>query len=54
VIGAAAIIDRGEDSAQVGIPLQSLVRLQVPAYSADVCPLCAKGIAIVKPGSRTN
>jgi orotate phosphoribosyltransferase len=54
VVGAAAIIDRGEDSAQVGLPLQSLVRLEVPAYAPDTCPLCAKGIAIVKPGSRAN
>jgi len=52
VIGAATIIDRGADSAKLGLPLQALVRLEVPAYPPESCPLCAKGEAIVKPGSR--
>jgi orotate phosphoribosyltransferase len=52
VVGAASIVDRGADSAKLGLPLQSLVRLEVPTYPPDSCPLCAKGHAIVKPGSR--
>jgi orotate phosphoribosyltransferase len=52
VIGAAAIIDRGGDSANLGLPLQSLVRLEVAAWQAEGCPLCAKGEAVTKPGSR--
>jgi orotate phosphoribosyltransferase len=53
VVGAAAIIDRGGDAARVNVPLQSLVRMEVPTYQPDACPLCAKGLAVVKPGSRT-
>ncbi|HXW07194.1 MAG TPA: orotate phosphoribosyltransferase [Vicinamibacterales bacterium] len=53
VVGAAAIVDRGTDPARFGLPLQSLVRLDVPAYPPEACPLCASGLAIVKPGSRT-
>jgi orotate phosphoribosyltransferase len=52
VTGAAAIIDRGSDPARLNLPTQSLVRLEVPTYAADACPLCAKGIEIDKPGSR--
>jgi orotate phosphoribosyltransferase len=52
VIGAAAIIDRGTDAGNLGLPLQSLVRLEVPLWQADGCPLCAKGEPISKPGSR--
>ena len=52
VIGAASIVDRGADSAKLGLPLQSLVRLEVPTYPPESCPLCARGAAIVKPGSR--
>jgi orotate phosphoribosyltransferase len=52
LIGAAAIIDRGTDAANLGLPLQSLVRLEVPSWQADRCPLCAKGEPITKPGSR--
>jgi orotate phosphoribosyltransferase len=53
VTGAAAIVDRGSDPARVSLPTQSLVRLDVPTYSPEACPLCAKGVPIVKPGSRT-
>jgi orotate phosphoribosyltransferase len=52
VIGTAAIIDRGSDPARLNVPLQFLVRLEVPAYPPESCPLCAKGIAVTKPGSR--
>lgn len=52
VLGAAAIIDRGMDAARLHVPLQTLVRLQVPAYPPESCPLCAQGLPVVKPGSR--
>jgi orotate phosphoribosyltransferase len=53
VIGAAAIIDRGVDSVAFGLPLQTLVRLEVPAYDPAACPMCARGEPVVTPGSRT-
>jgi orotate phosphoribosyltransferase len=52
VVGASAIIDRGSDPSRVGLPLFSLVRLEVPTYEPDSCPLCARGLPVVKPGSR--
>lgn len=52
VLGAAAIIDRGTDPARLDLPLQTLVKLDVPAYSPDSCPMCAEGKPVVKPGSR--
>ena len=52
VLGAAAIIDRGADPGRLNLPLQALVRMEVPAYPPESCPLCAKGVAVVKPGSR--
>jgi orotate phosphoribosyltransferase len=53
VVAAASIIDRSNGLADVGVPRAELVRLDVPSYSADVCPMCALGIEAVKPGSRT-
>lgn len=53
VVAAASIIDRSNGLADVGVPRTELVRLDVPSYSADVCPMCALGIEAVKPGSRT-
>ena len=52
IVGAAGIVDRGTDPARVDVPLRTLVRLEVPAYPADSCPMCAAGQAVVKPGSR--
>lgn len=54
VIGAASIIDRSNGAADVGVPRISLATLDVPSYTADVCPMCASGIEAVKPGSRTS
>jgi orotate phosphoribosyltransferase len=54
VTGAAAIIDRGSDPARLNLPMQSLVRLEVPTYAPETCPLCARGIPVIKPGSRAS
>jgi orotate phosphoribosyltransferase len=52
VAGAAAIIDRSSGQSKMDLPLQALVRLEVPTYSPDSCPLCTQGVPVVKPGSR--
>jgi orotate phosphoribosyltransferase len=52
VLGAAAIVDRGGNPARINLPLQALVRMEVPAYPPESCPMCAKGMPVVKPGSR--
>jgi orotate phosphoribosyltransferase len=52
VIGAAAIIDRSGGQSNLELPLHALVRLDVPTYQPDACPFCARGMAVVKPGSR--
>jgi orotate phosphoribosyltransferase len=53
VIGAAAIIDRGGNDATLGLPFYPLVKLEVPTYQSESCPLCARGEPVTKPGSRT-
>ena len=52
VLGAAAIINRGADAGRLAVPLQALVRMEVPAYPPESCPMCARGLPVVKPGSR--
>ena len=52
VVGAAAIVDRSGGTIDFGVPSFTLVRLEVPAYEPEQCPLCADGIPVVKPGSR--
>jgi orotate phosphoribosyltransferase len=52
VLGAAAIIDRGADPSRLDVPLFALVTLEVPTYQPEACPLCARNVPVVKPGSR--
>jgi orotate phosphoribosyltransferase len=52
VPGAAAIVDRTSGSSSLHLPLQALLRLDVPTFGPDDCPLCVQGIPVVKPGSR--
>ena len=53
VIGAAAIIDRSTDLTRLNLPLFALVKMEVPAYQPESCPLCARNVPISKPGSRS-
>lgn len=52
VVGAGSIIDRSGGSIDLGVPYQSLVTLAIEAYQPKECPLCVKGLELVKPGSR--
>jgi orotate phosphoribosyltransferase len=52
VIGVACIVDRSGGSAELGVPLYSLVQLPLRKYAAAECPLCRQGVPLVKPGSR--
>jgi len=44
VLGKATDVD--------GVPFRALLALEVPAWEAGVCPLCAAGEPLVAPGSR--
>jgi orotate phosphoribosyltransferase len=52
VVGAASIVDRSAGEAALDVPFASLVEIALPTYDPAACPLCAQGIAVVKPGSR--
>jgi orotate phosphoribosyltransferase len=51
VVAAGSLIDRSA-GVDLGVPFRSLIRLEVPAWKAEACPLCAQGSTPVKPGSR--
>lgn len=52
VIAAGALVDRSGGKAELGVPYQALVTLNVPTYTAETCPLCKTGSTPLKPGSR--
>jgi orotate phosphoribosyltransferase len=52
VVGAASIVDRSGGAARFDVPFAALLDVSLPTYQPDVCPLCAQGLPVVKPGSR--
>jgi len=52
VLAAGSIIDRSGGKADVGVPRSALVTMHVAAHYPEACPMCQKGIPVVKPGSR--
>lgn len=54
VAAAGSIIDRSGGTADIGVPRVALATLQVTAWDPAVCPLCASGVPVVKPGSRPS
>ena len=52
VLGAGSIVDRSGGRADLGVPRVALATLDVVTYTAEECPLCKRGIPVVKPGSR--
>ena len=52
VIAGAALVDRSNGTADIGVPFFPLIRLEVPTYDADALPPDLAAIPAVKPGSR--
>ena len=51
-VAAACLIDRSGGTAEIGVPLAALARLDIPTYPADRLPPELAAIPAVKPGSR--
>ena len=53
VVGVACLVDRTSGRSPLfRAPLTALVKVDVPTYPPEACPLCEKGVPAVKPGSR--
>lgn len=52
VVGVGALVDRSGGTATFAQPFQALLRITVPNYPPDACPMCRDGVPVVKPGSR--
>lgn len=53
VVAACGIVNRGGGET-LDVPFHALVKLQIEVFEPSECPLCASGITLVKPGSRTQ
>ena len=52
VVGVGVLIDRSGGRIDFGVKMKSLLTLDIKSYQPEECPLCKKGIPVVKPGSR--
>lgn len=52
LLAVGSLVDRSGGPVELGVPRQSLLALEVPAWAAEACPLCAEGSRPEKPGSR--
>ena len=51
VVGVATIVDRSNGAVKIGIPLASLLSMNVETFEADKLPPDLMGLPAVKPGS---
>jgi len=52
-VQVVAVVDRAPNSTgRFDIPHATAIALSVETFAADTCPMCAEGLAAVKPGSR--
>lgn len=51
VVGVACLVDRRAQD-DLTLPLVSLVKMAIETHPPETCPLCRRGLPLVKPGSR--
>ncbi len=51
VQAVAGIVDRSGGAADFGCPFVSLLKMDVPVFNADACPLCAAQTPLTRPGA---
>ncbi len=54
IVGIEVIIDRSGGAAvsQFSVPCHALLTVSARTYEPGECPLCARGVPVVKPGTR--
>jgi len=52
VVGVGAIVERSAEPIDFGARFESLIKINIPAFKPEECPLCKKKLPITKPGSR--
>lgn len=51
-VGVGVLVNRSGGKADFGVPLASLLEIEIESFDTESCPLCAEGIPAIKPGSR--
>ncbi len=51
IVGVACLVDRRATD-DLPVPVVSLVKMAIETHPPEECPLCRRGLPLVKPGSR--
>ncbi|MGD0780874.1 MAG: orotate phosphoribosyltransferase [Dehalococcoidales bacterium] len=54
IVGVGVLVLRSSKEPDFGVPFYACHRTEVITYPPKDCPLCAKGIPLVKPGSKSK
>lgn len=49
--GVAVMVDRSAGRVDFGLPIHTLLQVEIKSFSPDQCPLCLEGIPLQKPKS---
>jgi len=52
VVAITCLVDRSNGAAKFDVPFFPLIQVDVSVFDPSDCPLCKKGLDVVKPGSR--
>lgn len=52
IIGVGSIINRSGGKIDFGVRSESLLKIDLPTFKPETCPLCKDKIPVIKPGSR--
>jgi len=54
IVAVAVLVDRSAGRVQFEVPLIPLATLEIDTYLPEHCPLCARRLPLVKPGTTTT
>ncbi len=49
IVGVSVLVDRTGGSTDFGVPLHSVLTMDIPSHSPPSCPLCREGVPLVYP-----
>jgi len=53
IVGTAVLVDRSGGTVDLGYRQEALLTVEAETYAPEECPLCAQGLPIREPGSRS-
>ncbi|MFN8660568.1 MAG: orotate phosphoribosyltransferase [Thermomicrobiales bacterium] len=51
VVGVGILVDRSGGSVDFGVPMRALTTMEIETWAPEDCPLCARGLPLIKPGT---